>query len=189
MTAYAYLRKSVIHDPLSPGTSPVFQEDAVRRLAARHDDDDGLVILSDWDKSGRLGADKRPGYRALIDAIESGAATSVYSYSLSRLARSVAELSRLMARCSERGIPVRLEADSIDTSTASGMLTAHVLAAVAQFEADVASERVRAANASKLARGERIGSARFYGENAGDDPAAVRPHSARPGATPPPRSS
>jgi DNA invertase Pin-like site-specific DNA recombinase len=173
MPAYAYLRKSVVHDLDNPGASPAFQEEAVRRLAGTHGDADGLVILSDWDKSGRLGADKRPGYRALLDAIESGRATAVYSYSLSRLARSVPELSRLMADCAKRGIPVRLDADRIDTSTASGMLTAHVLAAVAQFEADVASERVRAAIAVKVANGERIGTVPFYGDAEADDAPAV----------------
>jgi len=142
-------------------------------MAARHGDDDGLVLLSDWDKSGRLGADKRPGYRALLEAIESGRATSVYSYSLSRLGRSLPELARLIADCDRRTIPVRLYADHVDTATASGRLLTHVLGAVAQFEADVASERVRAANGAKLARGERIGTARFYGEADGEDAAAV----------------
>jgi DNA invertase Pin-like site-specific DNA recombinase len=173
MPAYAYLRKSVVHDLENPGASPAYQEEAVRRLAAQNDDAESLVILSDWDKSGRLGADKRPGYRALLNAIESGSATAVYSYSLSRLARSVSELSRLMADCDARGIPVRLDADKIDTATASGKLTAHVLAAVAQFEADVASERVRAVNAAKSARGERVGSVPFYGDREGDDTTAV----------------
>ena len=46
-------------------------EAAVREMAARHGDNNGaLVLLSDWDKSGRLGADKRPGYKSLLDAME-----------------------------------------------------------------------------------------------------------------------
>lgn len=173
MTAYAYLRKSSVHDPRREVSHEV-QEAAVREMAARHGDDNGsLVILSDWDKSGRLGADRRPGYRALLEAIESGTATAIYSYSLSRLARSVPELSGLIARCVERGVPVRLYADHVDTSTASGMLLAHVLSAVAQFEADVASERVRGANAAKRARGESLSTVKCYGEAEGEDGGAV----------------
>ena len=173
MPAHAYLRKSSVHDPHREVSYEV-QEAAVREMAARYGDDNGkLVILSDWDKSGRLGADRRPGYRALLDAIESGTATAVYSYSLSRLARSVSELSRLIARCVERNVPVRLYADHVDTSTASGMLLAHVLSAVAQFEADVASERVRGANAAKLARGESLSTVKCYGEADGEDITAV----------------
>lgn len=172
MTAYAYLRKSSVHDPAREVSYEV-QESAVREMAARHGDEDGLVILSDWDRSGRLGADKRPGYATLLEAIRSGQASAVYSYSLSRLARSVVELSRLIADCNDRGIPVRLLVDHVDTSTASGKLLTHVLSAVAQFEADVASERARASNAAKLARGESIRTVKFYGEREGDDVDAV----------------
>lgn len=173
MTAYAYLRKSVSRDPEHEVSHEV-QESTVRELAARHGDNHGgLVLLSDWDKSGRLGPDKRPGYRALLDAIDSGACTAVYSYSLSRLGRSLPELARLIEDCDRRGIPVRLVADSIDTSTASGRLTANVLGSVAAFEADVASERVRAANAAKLARGQSLSSVPFYGDRPGEDASAV----------------
>lgn len=173
MSAYAYLRKSSVSDP-SRELSHEVQEAAVRELAKRYGDNgNSLIILSDWDKSGRLGADKRPGYRALLDAIESGRCSAVYSYSLSRLGRSLPELARLIADCEERKIPVRLYADSVDTSTASGRLLANVLGSVAAFEADVASERVRAAHAAKLARGEKIGTAKEYGERPGEDAQAV----------------
>jgi DNA invertase Pin-like site-specific DNA recombinase len=149
--------------------SPVAQEAAVRELAGRQGEADSLVVLSDLDLSGRLGRDKRPGYNRLLTAIESGECTALYSYSLSRLGRSVAELARLVGDCVDRGIPVRLYADALDTATASGTLLFHVLASVAQFEAQVASERVKAANAAKLARGEKVGTAKFYGEAEGED--------------------
>lgn len=171
MPAYAYLRKSSVRDPAREVSYEV-QEAAVRRMASERGDAN-LVLLSDWDKSGRLGADKRPGYRSLLDAIETGAATAVYSYSLSRLGRSVAELARLIDDCGQRGVPVRLYADHVDTSTASGRLLTNVLGSVAQFEADVASERVRAANAAKVARGESLSTVPFYGDGEGEDPDAV----------------
>ena len=120
MPAYAYLRKSSVHDPRREVSHEV-QEAAVREMAARHGDNGGtLVILSDWDKSGRLGADRRPGYRALLEAIDSGTATAVYSYSLSRLARGP-------CRSSPASSPGVWSAASrsgwrhhVDTSTASG---------------------------------------------------------------------
>lgn len=172
MTAYAYLRKSVVQKD-DPHNSAEAQEAAVRAMAARHGDAENLVLLSDWDKSGRLGRAKRPGYDALWRAVESGAATSVYSYSMSRLARSVSELTRLFETCSQRRIPIRLEADVVDTSTASGRMTAVILASVAAFEADVAGERMRAAMQAKAARGERVGTRAFYGEKLGEDADAV----------------
>jgi DNA invertase Pin-like site-specific DNA recombinase len=172
MPAFAYLRKSVVHQE-DPHNSAEAQEGAVRAMAARHGDAESLVLLSDWDKSGKLGRAKRPGYDLLWQAIESGTATAIYSYSMSRLARSVSELTRLFETCQERGIPVRLEADVVDTSTASGRMTATILASVAAFEADVAGERLRAAYAAKSARGERVSTRTFYGEKAGEDAEAV----------------
>lgn len=173
MAAYAYLRKSYVKDPTREVSHEV-QEVAVRDLAKRHKDNGAsLTILSDWDLSGRLGRDRRPGYNTLLEAIESGACTALYSYSLSRLGRSVAELARLIGDCNARGIPVRLHADAVDTSTASGMLLFHVLSGVAQFEADVASERVRAALAAKVARGETLRTTPVYGDRAGEDVTAV----------------
>jgi len=172
MTAYAYLRKSSVRDP-SRDLSWEMQEAAVRELAGRHGDNHGsLVVLSDWDKSGRLGPDKRPGYRALLEAIEAGHATAVYSYSLSRLGRSVAELARLIDLCDAHHAAVRLVADNIDSTTASGRLLANVLGSVAQFEAEVAGERVRASVAVRRARGDRIGAVPF-GDGDGDAEAAV----------------
>ena len=172
MPAYAYLRKSVVRQD-DPKNSAEAQEAAVRAMAARHGEAEGLVLLSDWDKSGRLGRDKRPGYDALWQAIETGRATSIYSYSMSRIARSVSELTRLFETCQGRNIPVRLEADVVDTSTASGRMTATILASVAAFEADVAGERMKAAMQAKAARGERIGTKAFYGDKPGEDADAV----------------
>jgi DNA invertase Pin-like site-specific DNA recombinase len=172
VTAYAYLRKSVVRLE-DPHNSADAQEAAVRAMAARYGDAETLVLLSDWDKSGRLGRAKRPGYDALWQAVESGAASAVYSYSMSRLARSVSELTRLFDACADRRIPIRLEADVVDTSTASGRMTATILASVAAFEADVAGERMRAAMQAKAARGERICTVPFYGDRVGDDTDAV----------------
>lgn len=171
MTAYAYLRKSSVRDPAREVSYQV-QETSVRKLADLHGDGEP-VILSDWDKSGRLEASKRPAYQALLDAIRSGAATAVYSYSLSRLARSTKQLLELATLCRERSVPLRLHADSIDTSSASGMMVYTILGAVATFEAEIAQERQAASNAAKLARGQSLRTVRLYGEGADDDAAAV----------------
>jgi DNA invertase Pin-like site-specific DNA recombinase len=171
VNAFAYLRKSVVRLD-DPKNSAEAEESAVRALAARHGDADSLVLLSDWDTSGRLAASRRPGYDALIRAIESGTCTALYSYSMARLARSLSELTRLLESCHARNIPVRLVADAVDTSTASGRVTATVLASVLAFEADVASERMKATRRAKSAANERMGP-RLYGDGPRDDPAAV----------------
>jgi len=150
MTAYGYIRKSVVHDPARM-LSPEMQEDAIRKLAAANGDEQ-VVLLSDLDVSGRKGRTARQGWDELLRAVEDGEAHAVYAYSLSRFARSVAQLADFFELCERKKVRVRVDRDQIDTSTATGKLVGNVLASLAQFEADVASERVRDAFAVKAAR-------------------------------------
>lgn len=173
MTAYGYIRKSVVHDP-SRMLSPEMQEKAIRDLAARHGDSE-VVILSDLDKSGKLGRAKRPDWNRLLEAVEQGEATSVYAYSLSRFARSVAQLAEFFDLCERKRVPIRVDRDQIDTSTATGKLVSNVLASLAQFESDVASERVKDAFAAKRARDTSWSGPgnRPYGSEADEDTSVV----------------
>lgn len=170
---FAYLRKSSVRDP-ERDTSPETQEREVRDLAARHKDVIADAdMLSDWDISGRAKfTSKRPGYLRLVEAIQAGEVSAVYSYSLSRLGRSSTELSRLFDLCKERRVPIRLSKDVVDTTTASGRMMAGILAQIAEFEAEVARERVLASFVTRreraLAEGgdpvEAVRSSRRYGE-------------------------
>jgi len=173
MTAYGYIRKSVVHDPARM-LSPEMQEAAIRKLAASNGDDE-VIILSDLDVSGRKRRDRRPGWDELLHAVEDGEATAVYAYSLSRFARSVAQLAEFFDLCDRLKVRVRVDRDQIDTSTATGKLVGNVLASLAQFEADVASERVKDAFATKRVRDpEWQGPGnRPYGDGVGEDVAAV----------------
>lgn len=168
MSAFGYIRLSVVHDPAKREAPPPQQEAAIRALAARHGDED-VTILTDLDKSGKLDRSKRPGWDQLLRAIESGEAHAVYAYSLSRFARSVQQLAEFAELCKAKGVAFRVEKDVIDTSTASGQLMYHVLAALAQFESDVASERIKSAFTAK---GIKPG-ALPYGDLPGEDPQVV----------------
>jgi DNA invertase Pin-like site-specific DNA recombinase len=154
VSAFAYIRKSSM-----PGVTSVsfdMQERAVRELAERHGD---LLegILSDLGRSGGTTA-RRPGYRQVVDAIESGEATVLYSYSLSRLSRSLLDFADLVERCKARGIPIRLVVEgSIDYATATGRAFASMAAVFAQMERELAVERNTAAVAQRVARGDYVG--------------------------------
>ncbi len=173
---FAYMRKSSVRD-FAKDISPETQEREVRALAARHGDTD-ITMLADWDISGRAKyTKKRTNYLRLVEAIEAGDCSAVYSYSLSRLGRSSTELAKLFDLCKDHGVPIRLVADVIDTSTASGRMMAGMLAQIAQFEADVASERVLAMYATKRERAVKEGrdprdavrTSKRYGEADGED--------------------
>jgi DNA invertase Pin-like site-specific DNA recombinase len=171
-TPVAYIRKSRVIDERN-GVSWEVQEAKVRELAAQYGDNGSrLVLLSDWNVSGRKGTKARPGYRRLVDMIASGEASAVYSYNMARLSRSTQDLLELVRLADERAVPIRLVADQFDTSTATGRMLLTVLAAVDQMTADLASEHAKDAVAARRARGDRIGHP-FYGERPGEDAGAV----------------
>lgn len=60
-----------------------------------------------------------------------------------RLARSVANLSDIVARLEKKGVALRILSMGLDTSTPTGRLMLNMLASVAQFEREVMLERQR----------------------------------------------
>jgi DNA invertase Pin-like site-specific DNA recombinase len=127
-------------------------------LAARHGDDD-LLLLSDWGRSGR--GDKtrrRVEYLRLKEMVADGQVSSIYSYSLSRLARSLSEYHALAELCQDQDVPIRLcKEGEQDYSSPSGRLIMSILAAVAQMEAELAQERAKDTVALRRSRGDHIG--------------------------------
>lgn len=156
----AYLRKSRV-TLASPGElSHEAQLTAVRDLAATHGDPEP-VVLSDWSRSGRHGSRRRPGYAELIRMIESGEASAVYAYSLSRLSRSLRDFAELVDLANRHDVPVRLAKDTMNLTTASGRLNVNVLASVSAFEAEIAQERAQDTIAARRVRGDHVGSAPY----------------------------
>ena len=149
-TAIAYLRRSSANTANGAGrVSFETQQAAVVELARRHGDEPELIV--EWGRSGadRAGAfggtvrgGKRRVYRELRERIAAGDVTTIYAYSLSRLARSTRELLDLAEACATTGATIRLAKEgSLDFGTPSGRLYLTVLAAVSTFEAEVARER------------------------------------------------
>jgi DNA invertase Pin-like site-specific DNA recombinase len=166
---HAYLRKSVV-EKNKRLLSPEVQEAEVRKIAERHGDDE-LVVLSDIGRSGKN--TKRPGYRELVGAIAAGHVSALYAYSLSRLNRSVADYADLVALCVEHGVPIRLVHEGEqDFSTPAGRFTSTILAAAAQMQRELDSERQKDNIRAKRAKGEHHG-ARAYGHYDGEDPQKV----------------
>lgn len=162
---YAYLRKSrLLKD--QEVVSPEMQIRAAQEYAATFGDSN-LVVLSDMNVSGRKGRKHRPGFAKLLDAIEAGAVSAVYSYSLSRLSRSVTDMLALADLCRVHKVPIRLARDSDpDPTTASGRAMLAFLAVMAQFEADLASERALDTAATRRARGDHMGGKFFANHQA-----------------------
>lgn len=123
----------------------------------------------------RIFAEKRSGRKAsdreqlgdALDFIREGDTLIVTR--LDRLARSVIDLHQIIARVTEKGAAFKvLQQSGIDTSTSTGKLTLAVLAAVAEFEADIRAERQRDGIEAAKAKGV------YKGRPAKIDAAAIK---------------
>ena len=81
----------------------------------------------------------------------------VVTTKLDRLARSVSHLVHLAQEFEARGVDLVVIDQGIDTSTPTGRLTFHALAAIAEFERDLIRERTKAGLAAAKRRGKRLG--------------------------------
>jgi DNA invertase Pin-like site-specific DNA recombinase len=142
------------------------QTEAVKTLARQRGDPEpelrtemgvsGAAAASAFGGTGRGG--RRKLYPELRDDIAAGSVSALYAYSLSRLARSTAELLALVELCTANGVPIHLAKEgTLDGSTPHGRLYLTILAAVATVEAEVAAERAQDRMAAARDRGDYIG--------------------------------
>lgn len=82
---------------------------------------------------------QRPQYKACMEYLREGDCLVITR--LDRLARSVLDLAKILARFEQEGINLLVIDQSIDTATSSGKLLFNMLAAVAEFENALRRER------------------------------------------------
>jgi Site-specific recombinases, DNA invertase Pin homologs len=78
----------------------------------------------------------------LLNEVRSG--DSIVVVRLDRLARSVSQLIAIVQQIEAHGVTLISLGDNIDTSSASGRLTFHIFAALAEFERNLIIERTKA---------------------------------------------
>ncbi|KIP17099.1 DNA resolvase [Burkholderia ubonensis] len=122
------------------------QEDALFRA--------GCDVL--YMDQGISGADfSRPGLNEALAEASSGDTLVVWR--LDRLGRSLAKLIDLVNYLGKNGIGFMSLTESIDTSSAGGVLMFHMMAALSEFERRLISERTRAGMRTARSHGKRIG--------------------------------
>ncbi|HCK4348556.1 recombinase family protein [Pseudomonas aeruginosa] len=111
------------------------------------------VIYSD---QGISGADlSRPGLDQALRDLQSGDKLVVWR--LDRLGRSLVHLVALLERLGKRNIKFQSITECIDTTSPGGRLIFHVMAALAEFERSLISERTRAGIDAAKRTGKKIG--------------------------------
>jgi site-specific DNA recombinase len=121
------------------------------------------LILTDNDISAYSGK-PRPGYMELLAAMRSGQLDAVAVWHTDRLHRSMIELEEYALISEDHSVATyTVRAGAIDLATPSGRLVARQLGAVARFEVEHASERMKAKKLQHAKAGKYGGGMRPYG--------------------------
>jgi DNA invertase Pin-like site-specific DNA recombinase len=113
----------------------------------------GCIQIYEEKASGKSA--ERPELEHCLRALRDGDILTVWR--LDRLGRSLSDLVRIVADLEMRGIGFESVTEKIDTSSATGRLTFHVFAALAEFERNLIRERTRAGLDAARARGRKGG--------------------------------
>lgn len=159
MKIIGYLRVST-RSQADEGVSLAAQEAKIRAWADLNGAAEVCIFQDNGASGGR--ADNRSGLKAALAAAGKGDALVIYS--LSRLSRSLMDTVSISDELKRRGVDLVSVTDKIDTTTASGKLYFHIMAAFNQHYRDTISDQTKAALAYKRSRNEKLGSCPPFGQ-------------------------
>jgi DNA invertase Pin-like site-specific DNA recombinase len=121
-------------------------------------------IVVDEGVSGRITS--RPGLNRVVELLLPGDTLVVWR--LDRLGRSLIHLVELVNQFAEDSIDFQSLTENIDTKSSGGRLVFHMMAALAEFERSLISERTKAGMSAVKAEGRHVGRPRALSERERD---------------------
>ena len=150
--AIAYLRCST-HEQEMSGLGLEAQRSVITTYAALH----GIEIIG-WQQDVQSGrSENRFGLKRAVARCEAGEADLIIASNVSRLARGVLHLSKMLAAADKKGYGLCAIDTGLDSATPAGRLVIQMLAAAAEYEARMVSDRTTKALAAAKARGTQLG--------------------------------
>lgn len=107
------------------------------------------------EKASAKSNSQRPQLEALLSYVREGDVLHITK--LDRLARSVADLTNIVKTLETKGCGLVVLDQQIDTTTPTGRLLLHMLAAIGEFERELIQERATEGREKARARGVRFG--------------------------------
>jgi site-specific DNA recombinase len=106
---------------------------------------EGWIALDDqYDDPGFSGGTlERPALRKMLRDIEAGKVDAVVCYRIDRLTRSLTDFSKLVHVFEQQNISLVSITEHFNTATSSGRLNLHMILSFAQYERELAGERIR----------------------------------------------
>jgi DNA invertase Pin-like site-specific DNA recombinase len=100
---------------------------------------------------------QRPQLRRALDDLAAGKASTLVASHVSRLARSVSDLSTMLDAANRKGFELVAIDTGLESSTNAGRMVFQMLAAAAEYERAMIGERTRSALQAAKARGVVLG--------------------------------
>ncbi|MFO7684920.1 MAG: recombinase family protein [Desulfobacterales bacterium] len=118
----------------------------------------GWTVYREFVDNGFTGKDtSRPAFKEMMDEARQRKFDVLLVWKLDRLSRSLKDLIGTLDELGHLGIDFISYDNKIDTSSPTGKLVFQVIGAVAEFERDIISERVKAGLRNARRKGKRLG--------------------------------
>ncbi|MEG3640694.1 recombinase family protein, partial [Magnetococcus sp. PR-3] len=120
---------------------------------------EGWTLVPDHYTDGGFsgGNMNRPALQQLMNDIRAGRVDCVVVYKIDRLSRSLVDFTKMVELFDQHNVTFVSITQSFNTTTSMGRLTLNVLLSFAQFEREVASERIRDKLAASRKKGMWMG--------------------------------
>ena len=134
------------------------QRDACENYIASQKSEGWLLTRDRYDDGGYSGGNMdRPGLQRLLADVRAGLVDIIVVYKIDRLSRSLADFAKLVEIFDEHKVTFVSVTQAFNTTTSMGRLTLNILLSFAQFERELAGERVRDKIAASRQRGIWMG--------------------------------
>ena len=139
-----YTRKSFDAPPGQEVTSLESQRAICSSYIASQQHKGWIEVAKPYDDAGKSGANlARPALQDLLSDVEAGVVEIVVVYKLDRITRTLLDFVRLIDFFERYGVAFVSITQNFDTSDSMGRLIRNVLLTFAQFEREIASDRMR----------------------------------------------
>lgn len=153
-----YTRKSTEHGLELEFNSLDAQREACEAYVKSQASQGWRVLPQPYDDPAYSGGNlDRPALKQLLADIESGLIDVIVVYKIDRLTRSLADFAKLVETFDRKSTSFVAVTQQFNTTSSMGRLTLNVLLSFAQFERELASERVRDKVAASRRKGKWTG--------------------------------
>lgn len=161
-----YTRRSVEQSPGHQVRSVEAQRAICSAYVTSQRPNGWLELSTQYDDEGRSGGNlNRPALQQLLSDIEAGVVDVVVIYKLDRISRTLLDFVRFVDLFQQFGVSFVAVTQNFDTADSTGRLILNVLLTFAQFEREIASDRLKDKFSAMRQRGLFVGGNPPYGYN------------------------